>query len=214
MLALNLTRQSNHHYWQSTQVLLFLNQVSWTYSGQVKTKSIYRHFWKFSPNQVLIFCLATAFNAFIKLPYSREKVKPWMNAKLRTLRSKWKTHRNVFLRCALECSTHRPAQSLRRWTFWFLLLLQQISFCFHLKLWSQGSRGAWRSSEGPHSQVFLEIFCVFTTVPQRQRVTLYKLYSMYKGFSITWCVTTSWWRASRWASPSSWSPPSIPPYSL
>ena len=161
MLALNLTRQSNHHYWQSTQVLLFLNQVSWTYSGQVKTKSIYRHFWKFSPNQVLIFCLATAFNAFIKLPYSREKVKPWMNAKLRTLRSKWKTHRNVFLRCALECSTHRPAQSLRRWTFWFLLLLQQISFCFHLKLWSQGSRGAWWSSEGPHSQVFVEIFCVF-----------------------------------------------------
>ena len=30
---------------------------------------------KFSANQVLIFCLATAFNAFIKLPYSREKVK-------------------------------------------------------------------------------------------------------------------------------------------
>ena len=39
------------------QVLLFLSHLSWTYSGHT-----------------LILCLSTAFNAFIKLPYTREKV--------------------------------------------------------------------------------------------------------------------------------------------
>ena len=39
------------------QVLLFLSQLSWTHSGHI-----------------LILCLATAFNAFIKLPYTKEKV--------------------------------------------------------------------------------------------------------------------------------------------
>ena len=82
-------------------MLLFLNQVSWTYSGQVniyrwsklrfffwvigltdvrKSKREYTEKWNtnFSLDQALIFCLATAFNAFIKLPYSREKVKSYL----------------------------------------------------------------------------------------------------------------------------------------
>ena len=70
------------------KVLLFLNQVSWTYSGQVKSnlqtsnRKCLRIFqfqlklgFNIPHNQALIFCLATAFNAFIKLPYTREKVK-------------------------------------------------------------------------------------------------------------------------------------------
>ena len=52
-VTLGLPVQTDH----MVQVLLFLSQLSWTYSGHT-----------------LILCLSTAFNAFIKLPYTREKV--------------------------------------------------------------------------------------------------------------------------------------------